>query len=237
MAKNRTWGMDYIREHSKDILCINAMWQTSRTTSGPAARDKEAWERNSLVETLVQESKSRYAGLLHTRGMMIRSIVVVLKPDNPISITHGIDSGYYSNSERIKLSVVCKTLSQHLPLHFGKAKTIIFLRRMVFHKITGSIFAAVALPGDLTRLKYSIAGEAMNFIDKLNLESVYTKNAPAIHSGNARAVAVALASIAANVVLSYSEERAFLAIAKGFVSDQTWSMVTEIKPQLLNWSV
>lgn len=130
MAKNKKWGMDYIREHSKEILCINAMWQTSRTTSGPAARDKEAWERNSLVEALVQESKSRYAGLLHTRGMMIRSIEVVLKPDKPIAITHGIDSGYYSHSERIKFSVVCKTLSQHLPLQFEKAKTIILLGRM-----------------------------------------------------------------------------------------------------------
>ena len=155
MAKNRTWDMGYIRGHSKEILCINAMWQTSRTTSGPAARDKEAWERNSLVEALVQESKSRYAGLLHTRGMMIRSMEVVLKPDFPISITHGIDSGYYSNSERIKLSVVCKTLSQHLPLHFGKAKTIIFLRCMVFHKLTGNIFAVVAHPSEKNAPKIS----------------------------------------------------------------------------------
>ena len=80
-----------------------------------------------------------------------------------------------------------------------------------------------------TRLKYQVAGEAMNFIDKLNLESVYTKNAPAIDPVNARAVAVALASIGASVVLSYSEERAFLAIAKNLASDKTWSMVAEIK--------
>ena len=77
----------------------------------------------------------------------------------------------------------------------------------------------------------------MNFIDKLNLESVYVKNAPAINPVNARAVAIALASIAAKVVLSYQEERAFLAIAKGFLPDQTWSTVAEIKTQLLNWSV
>ena len=238
MANNRTWGMDYIREHSEDILCINAMWQTSRSTSGPAARNKEAWERNSLVEALVHESKSKYAGMvIHTRGLRIRSMEVVLNPETPMAITHGIDNDFYSHSERIKLSVVCKTLSLHLPLHFGKAKTIKFLRRMVFHNLTGRIFDAVALPGEHTRLKYQIAGEAMRFIDKLNLESVYVKNAPAIDPVNARAVAVALASIAANALLSYPEERAFLAIAKGFVSDQTWSLVSEIKFKLLTWSV
>ena len=77
----------------------------------------------------------------------------------------------------------------------------------------------------------------MNFIDKLNLESVYVKNAPAINPVNARAVAIALASIAAKVVLSYQEERAFLVIAKNLVSAKTWSMVAEIKIKLLNWSV
>ena len=86
-------------------------------------------------------------------------------------------------------------------------------------------------------MKLEVAGEAMNFTDKLNLESVYVKNAPAIDPVNARSVAVALACIAANAVLSYAEERAFLAIAKGFLPDQMWSMVAEIKTQLLNWSV
>ena len=108
---------------------------------------------------------------------------------------------------------------------------------MVFHKLTGEIFAVVAHPGVETRLKYQVAGEAMNFIDKLNLESVYVKNAPAIDPVNARSVAVALACIAANVVLSYAEERAFLATAKGFLPLRMWSLVADIKTQLLNWSV
>ena len=230
--------MDYIREHSEDILCINAMWQTSRSTSGPTARNKEAWERNSLVEALVHESKSKYAGMvIHTRGLRIRSMEVVLNPETPMAITHGIDNDFYSHSERIKLSVVCKTLSLQLPLHFGKAKTIKLLRRMVFHKLTGAIVATLALPGEHTRLKYQFAGEAMRFIDNLNLESVYVKDYPSIDPKNARAVAVALAANAANVLLSYAEERAFLAIAKGLVSEQTWSLASEIRMNLMNWSV
>ena len=77
----------------------------------------------------------------------------------------------------------------------------------------------------------------MTYTEKLNLESVCDQHAPAIKPVNARAVAVALAVTAANVVLSYQEERAFLAIAKNLVSEQTWSKVAEIKAQLLNWRV
>ena len=96
---------------------------------------------------------------------------------------------------------------------------------------------AVGLPGSETRLKYQLAGEAMTYIEKLNLEAVCDQNAPAIKPVNARAVAVALAVIGASVVMSYQEERAFLAIAKNLVSEQTWSKVAEIKAQLLNWRV
>ena len=116
--------MDYIKEHSKEILCISAMWQSSRTTDGPAARDKEAWERNSLVEALVQESKSRYElrATVQESRMMIRSMGVVLEI---IAVTHGIDNGYYSHSEQIQLAVVCSSLSQHLPLHFLEGRKLL----------------------------------------------------------------------------------------------------------------
>ena len=73
---------------------------------------------------------------------------------------------------------------------------------MVFHEVTERICMAVGQPGSETRLKYQVAGEAMTYNEKLNLESVCDQNAPAIKLVNARAVAVALAVIAANVVLS-----------------------------------
>ena len=85
-----------------------------------------------------------------------------------------------------------------------------------------------------TQMKYTIAGETLAFVEKLSIEKVIERPAPAIGPHNAKPVAVALAAIAAKNLLDSEGARAFMVLAK---ADVSWQMVKNIEVSLINWMV
>ena len=47
-AENKNWGMGAIASKDK-VVCVNQLWQSSKTHEGPGARDMRSWQPGSLV--------------------------------------------------------------------------------------------------------------------------------------------------------------------------------------------
>ena len=55
-ANHDKWGMRAITQNPI-VICVNAMWQTSRYEYGPPARSADSWEQGSLVRELVYHAR------------------------------------------------------------------------------------------------------------------------------------------------------------------------------------
>ncbi len=56
-AANARWGISRIGK--SNVICVNALWQTSKLEYGPPARIRTAWKEGSLVKALVNLANCR----------------------------------------------------------------------------------------------------------------------------------------------------------------------------------
>ena len=240
-ADNPKWGMHYLQMNAQKIICVNMMWQSSRTIDGPDARQRSAWCENSLALKLVQHVEMKYAALTEQAAALAISSTS-MRPNtrsvmwnNPY-ITHGIEINLYTHADMMAIALTSFASAQALPLHYENAKTLTFLRRMAWHKTVGEVLESCWDPGQGTRLMYTVAGQALHFVERLSKEKICSVTAPLICPVNAVSVAIALTRLAMKIVLTSTELGVFQKFARRVVTAPEWAMVERIEWSLAEWA-
>ena len=211
------WGL-------RDILtlnpvCVNAMWQTSKTSTGPSYRSSLAWHETSLVSALVEVARVR-AKLKSQHDIVIKSITALLSK-----------ARFLTTDCLVSFAVVNKDSAEQFPGVVVAMRTIVRLKQLVFARCVGDYLDMVGLG---IHQKFSVAGYAMELLSKVKVDTIMDDPAPWVIR-DARAAALAILFLAASSALDYHAERAVHSVVRGAVSSDQWSVIHHVHAKLVHW--
>ena len=192
--------MGIINAHAP--VCVNAMWQSSRSEQGPSARCALSWGSNSLVAVLVKttldkaarKEKSQSTGFLERfvcRGQ------VFLTP-----------------LEQVQLARTGAEASALLPNATQAQKTLMLLRRLAFAKSVGDVLQLAGMDDHVRR--YTVAGSMVQVASDIPVSAVMRAPPPSKLLQEERStLAIALLLCSAPRVLDYDAERALRGVVRG----------------------
>ena len=248
-AKNDKWGMPFLLANAGKILCVNAMWQTSRNKKGPSRRGRATWCENSLVLKLVQHAQSKQAAFVERRALEAERQAKAPRYQSPrmsmfslgnkspsmSMISMGVVNGFYTDEEMSFLAVASHALKEALPMHFQACATFCFMRRMVWHRVVAQTLHVVLPLAQETVMMYTLAGGALQIVNKLS-KSAVRKSDTSLITENAASVSLALTRMAARETGLFTQtevcnfERAASAIAP-----KAWARVKEVENRIMSW--
>ena len=230
------------QKNAQQIIRVNAMRQNPRTIDGPNARQRSACCENSsplklaqLVESKQSALTEQVAGLAHRATRLrphTRSVI-----QNNLYFMHGVAINLYTDADMMALALTSSEHAQAFRVHYENAKTLSFLRRMVWHKTVGEVLGTCSLFAQETHFKYKVAGQALQIVDMLSREKVCSVVAPLICPVNAVSVAFALTRLGLKMVVTPTEQHVFQKAARRVLSPEQWAMAERIELSLTKWQV
>ena len=210
-----------------NVVCVNALWQSSALDGGPAARNKEAWKKGSLVRVLVDETLkkcwSKVAETKRAKTLWEAVLEHALKP----AMT------YLTAAELVDCTKVCRTFGASLPAAFLARKSVVLLKRLVF---TSCADEMMSIAGLTVVEKYCVAGYTMSQIDKLSMEKMMTIIAPSLFT-NRRVTSLALCLHGAALALDYQGERALRGTIAGIEGPIRMQSVHSMMAKVAMWAI
>jgi hypothetical protein len=183
-----------------NVQCVNAMWQSSRSTGGPRARIMATWGENSLVSELVRDTLAR------CRTMQAATDVAECAWKSWLKSCEM----FLTVAERVALTRVCKAVGRDWPDALCAQFTVVLLRRLVFARCVGEVMDAAGLA---IEVRFAVAGHTTAFVQEISIDAL-VEGAQCILR-DWRVLALALLLSGAELALDSDAERALRGLIKG----------------------
>ena len=217
--------MSVISNHH--VVCVNAMWQTSKVVNGPQQRSRGAWHASSLVMALVDATLER----VHRLENMSESENM----SEPVVSWFGVALGAssfrscFTDAEKGQIVLLSASVASAWPDVMLARRTILLLKQLVFARSAGEMLDRAGV--DVVR-KHAVAGYAMKMLNDISVGAVLAAPLPMIFD-NRTAAALGVMVCAASMALDYDAERALRGVIRGHTDG--WHDIQEVSRAMVAW--
>ena len=216
-ASNPRWGLEVIL--ASNVICVNAMWQSSKVDAGPSYRTSAAWHKTSLVRALVDLTQDRAEAMSAT----------ATKRNDALQLA--VASSFLAIYDALSFALASRTIAGKFPVVLEAHTTLLCLKRLVFARVVGDMM-------DVTGLgiveKFFVTGHALKFLNDITIDAVRADPAPWIFK-NKTTVAIAIVMVAIPFALDYNADRALRGVISGRVGREQMRLINQAQAKLMSW--